>query len=191
MRKLTLKGYLEENVRSLSLGDTMSIFKLVQEIPNNHRIREPLFLYALSCGKIDILLRAAKDNVLQSQYLSLSQSYSWSKMLSALESRDASLDNNFHKTYRSYLSKSNMAKTNNDTKVLMYKKIRRLQTSENISNYRIYTDLKLNPGNANAFLKNGDLKKINMDTVRKMVGYLERVQSERKAAHRAGDPAES
>lgn len=173
MRKLTLGGYLEKYVRSISKGDTNSIFKLVKEVPVNHRLREPLFLYALSCGKIGILLRAAKDKTLHSQYLNLSNCYSWSKMLSALELKDGALDNNFHKTYRSYLSKSNMTETNDDTKVLLHKKIRRLQASKNISNYRIYTDLRLNPGNTNAFLKNADTKKMGISTVREMVRYLE------------------
>lgn len=173
MRRLTLKGYLEKYIHSLSFNSTNSIFKLAKEIPDNFRLREPLFLYALSVGKTDILLKAVKDEKLKYQYLQMAQSYTWDDMLYALESKDDSLDREYHKIYQSYFSKRNMPETNDDTKALMYKRIRRLQISGKVSNYRIYTDLMLNPGNTNAFLKHGDTKRLSIDTIRKVLGYLE------------------
>ena len=68
MRQLTFNGYLEKYVRSLSSNNTSSIFKLAAETLTNHRLREPLFLYALSAGKITILLRATADNDLHLHY---------------------------------------------------------------------------------------------------------------------------
>lgn len=42
-----------------------------------------------------------------------------------------------------------------------------------VSNYRIYTDLKLNPGNLNAWLKHGDSSKVSLYTARKTLQYME------------------
>ena len=37
------------------------------------------------------------------------------------------------------------------------------------SAYRLYTDLKLNPGNVNAWLKHNDSSKMSLDCVRQIV----------------------
>ena len=174
MRQLTINGYLERYVRSLSYGNTNNIFKLVNEVKNkHHRLREPLFLYALSVGKINLVLRAATGDRLHTVYSELADKYSWDDMLVALESKDNSLDSDFHKTYNSYIRLRNMPITNNNSKMLMHSKIKRLQQDKHISNYRIYTDLKLNPGNVNAYLKRGDVNKIGLRTVDRIVEYLE------------------
>lgn len=59
------------------------------------------------------------------------------------------------------------------TKELVRKKVKRLQTSGNISNYRIYADLGLNPGNINAWLKLGECGKVSLNTARKVLSYVE------------------
>ena len=41
------------------------------------------------------------------------------------------------------------------------------------SNYRIYTDLHLNPGNLNAWLKHGDCGKVSLKTARSVLRYAE------------------
>ena len=51
----------------------------------------------------------------------------------------------------------------------------KLQKEKNISNYRIYKDLELNPGNINAYLKHGDPSKLSLATARKTLDYLEAV----------------
>ncbi|MCL1805253.1 MAG: transcriptional regulator [Clostridiales bacterium] len=175
MRRLTFAGYLNGYVRALSSSKTNSLYKLANEVPQNHRLREPLLLYALSIGKGDVLLKAITDSNLRSQYSNVMRDYDWSKMISALEIKDARLDNGYHKAYHSYVSRRNMPETNAQTKVLMWKKIRRLQEVKGVSNYRLYTDLHLNPSNINAFLKHGGCTKVSLDTARKMIGYLESV----------------
>lgn len=173
MRKLTFAGYLKRYVKTLSLGNTNSIVKLVNEVPRNHRLQEPLLLYALSIGKTDYLLRIAAGSILYTQYKALVQEHSLPEMVKALEEKATSLDSNYHKLYNSYLSRRNLPETNNDTKMLMHNKIKCLQAQKKISNYRIYTDLRLNPGNINSFLKNSEVKKISLETARAIIGYLE------------------
>ena len=60
----------------------------------------------------------------------------------------------------------------NETKRLMRKRIILLQKEKHITNYRIYTDLKLNPGNINSFLKHGDVEKISLESARRIWKYV-------------------
>ena len=173
MQRLTFNWYLENYIRSLSSSNSTSIYKLAEEMNTNHRLREPLFLYALCVGKIEFLLKATKDELLHSQYSGLAKKYTRKTILEALESGDESLDKNYHKAYNSYACRRNMPETHSRSKALMHTKIRRLQYEKNISNYRIYTDLKLNPGNINSYLKTGDVKKVSRDMARRIVLYLE------------------
>jgi hypothetical protein len=54
-----------------------------------------------------------------------------------------------------------MKTNNNNVKTAVYKTYR-----------RPYTDLKMNPGNLNAWLKHGDGNKISLDRARDVLRYL-------------------
>ncbi len=54
----------------------------------------------------------------------------------------------------------------------MRKKILSIQKEKNCSNYRVYTDLHLNPGNINSWLKNGDSTKVSYQTAEKIMNYV-------------------
>jgi len=172
MQKLTFHRYLEHYVRSLSKGNTNSIHKLVKEVPGNRRLREPLFLYALSIGKVDILTKAAIGCQHCSSFPSLAEKYKWEEIVNALEEKDACLGRDYHKIYRSYCSRRDAHNVDRDTKLLMHKRIRELQEYKGVSNYRLYTNLKLNPSNTNAFLKNGDLGRLSIEVAEKMLTYI-------------------
>ena len=57
-------------------------------------------------------------------------------------------------------------------KALMQKQIVERQTEKGITNYRIYKNLNLNPGNVNAFLRNGDVSKVGLDTARNILSFV-------------------
>ena len=173
MRELTFTGYLEQYVRSLSKNNTNSIYKLAREVAENPRLREPLFLYAFSVGKTDLLLRASASYPICSQYTELSKRYTWESLVNALEEVDMQLSWDYIKVYKSYCSRRDKYKTDSDTKALMHKEIRFLQARKRVSNYRLYTDLCLSPSNANAFLKNGYINRFNIKDVERMLDYLE------------------
>lgn len=78
-----------------------------------------------------------------------------------------------HSVSTSYLSEKNRTVTDNLTKALMWNKISRLQNEKHVTKYILYTDLKLNHGNLNAYLKHGDCSKLSLDTTRKILRYLE------------------
>ena len=172
MQRLTFHRYLERYVRSLSKGNTNSIRKLVKEVPSNKRLRAPLFLYSLSIGKVDILLKAAVGCQYCSSFSGLAEKYKWIDIVKALEEKDMHLDWDYHKVYRSYCSRRDAHRVDRDTKILMHNRIRELQENKEISNYRLYTDLKLNPSNTNAFLKNRDLGRLSMGVAEKMLTYM-------------------
>ena len=55
---------------------------------------------------------------------------------------------------------------------MMQKRIIEVQEEKGITNYNIYKTLNLNPGNVNAFLKNGDTGKVGLDTVRRILTFV-------------------
>ncbi|WP_308564437.1 hypothetical protein [uncultured Faecalibacterium sp.] len=48
-----------------------------------------------------------------------------------------------------------------------------------MTNYRIYTDLRLNPGNVNAWLKHNDSSKMSLDCARQIYKYAKSYPSVR------------
>ncbi len=173
MRELTFPGFLKRYVRELSLSGTTSLFALAGEAAGeNPRLREPLFLYALFSEKEDLLLRAVKDTPLKAPYAMLLQENDKGSLRKALESSDPALPAEYHKVWRSYLSLRDRKKSEDATKDLMRDRILAMQKAQGVSNYRLYTDLELNPGNINAWLKHGKSEKVSLATARRAMEYL-------------------
>lgn len=99
--------------------------------------------------------------------------YSADQMTQLLEENASLLPDEYHKVWRSFQSQKNRGQSDDHTKELMRLKVKRLQEQCGVSNYRIYTDLKLNPGNVNAWLKHGVTDKVSLDTARRMLRYVE------------------
>jgi len=176
VRELTFAGFLKQYVCSLSFAGTNSLYRLAAEAAfNNPRLREPLFLYALFTGKENVLLTAAKSPELKQEYIDMLGKYDKSKMEQALQSGNSSLPDEYAKIYRSYLSVKNKKQSDDHTKELLRNHIVRLQKEKNVSTYRIYTDLRLNHGNVNAYIKHGNSSKVSLETARNAVSYLERI----------------
>ena len=74
--------------------------------------------------------------------------------------------------YQNYIYEKDKKVLENKLKQMMYQKICFTRKSKNMSNYRIYKELNLNPGNANAFLKYGDVSKVSLDTARKILAFV-------------------
>lgn len=174
MRELTFQGFLTRYVKQLSQQETGSFYKLAAQASlQNPRLREPLFLYALYGQKVDVLLRAAKDADLQREYRRMAERFTAEAMTKALEEGAQEVPEGYHKVWRSYISRKNRGRSDDHTKELMRQKVKRLQEKKGVTNYRIYTDLKLNPGNLNTWLKHGNGDKVSLDTARKTLRYVE------------------
>lgn len=75
------------------------------------------------------------------------------------------------KVWRSYCSVRDAALADNDTKELIHRRVLELQQKKKLTNYRLYTDLRLNPGNVNAWLKHNDSSKMSLDCARQIYKY--------------------
>lgn len=176
MRQLTFKGFVRYYVKSLSKYETENLTNLVEEASKeNARLIEPLLLYAMSSNKEQVLLRRTKDTKLYKEYSDLISNYTMEDLYVFLKEKSEKLSAGYHKVWHTYQCRKNQYRTDNNTKELIRKKVVRLQQENNVTNYRIYTDLKLNPGNLNAWLKYGYCDKVSLDTARITLKYLESV----------------
>jgi len=171
MRKLSFKGFLARYLQELSGQSSLRLSHLARQAASeNPRLRESLLLYAAVVGSTRTLLAALQEGRLKREY---SRLLSLGNLEYLLQSDDQRLPDRYRKVYRSYLSVCDRQSADNHTKQLMWQKVKKLQNEKRVSNYRVYTDLQLNPGNANAFLKHGDTSKLSLNTAREVLHYLE------------------
>ena len=171
MRKLTFEGFLKQYVVELSGVQTASVHKLADCMTENPRLKEPLYLYALAFDKVDLLLRYTVNRAVAAEYEQLSNRYSLAQMLLLLENQSPELTEGYLKVWRSYCSVRDTSLADNDTKALIHRRVLELQRKKKLTNYRLYTDLKLNPGNVNAWLKHNDSSKMSLDCARQIYKY--------------------
>ncbi|MCR4607846.1 MAG: transcriptional regulator [Oscillospiraceae bacterium] len=171
MRELTFKGFLAGYVKGLSGSRTLDLTALAAEAADkNHRLRAPLLLYAVTHGKADTL---------RSNLIKQARSDELLNMLSRLEHTDienvletGALPEEYCKVWNSFKVKHDEPETEEQLKARMREKILRLQATKRCSNYRLYKDLALNPGNINSWLKNGDNRKVSYSTAQKIINYV-------------------
>ena len=177
MRQLTFKGFLAQYIKALSMQKSMRLHSLVPEAATaNPRLREPLFLYALYFNKMQVLLSAvAKYDELGEEYREMAQKYTAASMKDALQSEFSELAERYQKVYQSYCSIASRQQTEEQKKALIRTRIVQRQREQNISSYRICKELKLNVGNANAFLNKGDTTKVSAETAREILEYVSTV----------------
>ena len=174
MRALTFSGFLAQYVKQLAAEETTSLYKLAAEAgSNNPRLREPLLLYAVYTQKERVLLQATKEPNLRMEYQRMVTLYSADMVTELFGQASPKLPAEYHEVWRSYQSRRSRGQADEHTKELMRQKVKRLQAQKGVTNYRIYTDLKLNPGNLNAWLKHGDADKVSLETARRTLRYLE------------------
>jgi len=166
MSALTFKGFLKRYLSDLSLTKTYSPFKLEKELNENLRLLEPLVLY------IKLTMKSEQIDKFRDSRL-IAALFEFEK----IEDIEETLENKllrepYQKVYNSYLVKKKRMDNELHTKTLLLKKIRTIQQQKQISNYRIYTDLKMNQGNVNDFLTNGNVSKLSLSSVEKIFDYV-------------------
>lgn len=162
MRELSFKGYLQQQLCELSNYDSKSLYKFAGLAESNARLKNTLCLYL----NYYVSEKLKKQLCKKFPYL-----IEECDRLNGVAVEDLALSE--HKTiYENYLNYKNRKQNEDKIKLLMQKRIVEVQTEKGITNYRIYKALNLNPGNVNAFLKNGDTGKVGLDTVRRMLAYV-------------------
>lgn len=171
MRKLTFVGFLVRSLRELSGQDSLRISWLARQAEaENSRLREPLLLYAAMTGSLNILLAALRDDALKAECARL---LTLGNIAALLRGGDRRLPESYRGVYQSYQGVRDRQADDDRVKQLLWQRIKEFQGKKRVSNYRVYTDLQLNPGNMNAFLTHGDVSKISLSTARKVLRYLE------------------
>ena len=174
MRRLTFRGFMERYVMSLSYHKTIAIYPLAREAASdNPRLKEPLFLYAMSAGKVKTLMRAVGQSKLRDAYEPLLKNYNVLTLMTALADQSVELPEEYLKVWRSYQSEANGAERDARVKELMRRRILQIQRDKRVSTYRICQDLKINNSNVNSWLKHGASGKISIDHAREVLSYLE------------------
>ena len=171
MRQLTFKGFLSQYIKKLSYLNTLDIKKLANvAATDNPRLRAPLVLYAVVTEKAALLESCLQGNDSATDMVQALRSLSLSSIGQNLESRN--MPEEYLKVWNSFLVARDAPKRDDDLKGAMRKKILSIQKEKNCSNYRVYTDLHLNPGNINSWLKNGDCTKVSYRTAERVMNYV-------------------
>lgn len=190
MRELTFKGFLKEYIKYLGSTKTLSLYKLATIVlPESPRIAEPLYLYASITNQQERLIKLLsaeapfqKDKVLGSnpikhyldEFKQLDKLFPSSEvLLQALEKKDHRILSRYQKVYDQYLVERDKNLRDRRYNAKIHKSISGLQSELGVSNYRLYKDLELNPGNINAYLKHGDSTKVSRKTANRLLSYLE------------------
>lgn len=174
MRELTFAGFTKKYVEELSVEHTTAIYKLLREaVTQNARLKEPLYLYAVSNGRLKTLLTASKKTAFYDEYLRLSKEFICPELLNGLEAGTSELAQEYQKVWRSFCSVKGKAKRDERVKNMMAEKIKRLQEEKEVTTYRICKDLGLNNANVNHWLKNGCNGKVSMSTARRVLQYMD------------------
>jgi len=171
MRELTFSGFVREYLQTLEGNGCLNLRTLcLAASDKNPRLKEPLLLYALAYQKQGTLLRAANNTRLYGEYTVLLEKMGAQPLEQSLS--EELWPEEYQKVWRSYQSRKNRFRTDDETKRLMRKRLVELQNETGLSNYRIYTDLKLNPGNVNAWLKHDDGSKVSLAVARQALQYV-------------------
>ena len=169
MRELTFKGYLLSQLQQLSGFDSTSLYAFSQMAGSNARLKDALSLY---------LVMYTEDNLRDKLLKKYDYMNSSCDRLSGIN--ECNLDSylsadglsEYKTVFDNYQYQCNKKKNEDKLKLMMYEKIFTVKEKKNVSNYRIYKSLNLNHGNVNSFLKNGDASKVSLDTVRRILAFV-------------------
>lgn len=171
MRMLTLKGFLTQYVKGLSKSNTLNMNMLAAEAEGgNYRLCAPLVLYAVSSGKIDHLLRSLGSSSVADEMRRRLREFSEGPLDQMLASE--AIPRDYKKVWDAFHVEKNAPDREKALKEAIRKKVLQQIRAGKCTNYRIYTDLKLNPGNINCWLKYGDSSKVSYRNAERIMNYV-------------------
>lgn len=171
MRALTFKGFLTQYVKELSQTNSLNLKTLAREAEEgNFRLTAPLVLYALVTQKEASLYRALGSSATADEIRRDMQAFFGTNVEQRLLSGKAPRD--YTKVWEAFLVAKNAPERDQELKDAIRKKVLQLMQARNCTNYRIYTDLKLNPGNVNSWLKNGESSKVSCRNAERILNYV-------------------
>ncbi|MBO4831174.1 MAG: transcriptional regulator [Oscillospiraceae bacterium] len=174
MRQLTFPGFMARYVRGLSANNSGAIYALSREaLRDNPRLREPLYLYALSTGREKVLLKAVRGTALRKEYEQMSALYSYEDLLEAFKTTPEKLPEGYRKVWMSFVSAAERTDRDSRVKALIRDRVNSLREEKHVSVYNISKNLDLNNSNLNDWLKNDTPGKVSLKTARAVLRYLD------------------
>lgn len=172
VRVMTFLEYLTNYVCRLSSQETTDVKLLAQEAQtNNHRLKEPLFLYSLFSHQTDNLLAHVKDASMKQEYKSLLKVYDAQSMECALKIKDKNLHERYTRVWQSYVCKNNAPKR--EVRVLngMRDKVNGLLTEHKVPKAAFVCQFKLNAPKVTSWL-NGQ-SSVSLDVAKDVLNCAE------------------
>lgn len=164
MRELTFKGYLEQQLCELSGYKSKSLYKFAKSSADNARLKNVLCLYLNNYTNESLKIK------IQKKYPYVAEECKRTAGKNAADFDDSLSE--YRTVYENYLYKRDLKKSENKIIMLMQRQITAVKQEKGISNYRVYKNLSLNPGNINAFLTNGDVTKVGLNTARTILAFV-------------------
>ncbi len=169
MRPLKLKGYLMSQLKFLSGENTTSLYKYAKLAEENPRLNDVLCMYLTLCVDEKLRKRLENYHLCVKKGCQNLRNITESNLPDMLDNPDLS---QYKTIYDNYLYASKGSHNDDKIKRIMHSKILLVQKEKQISNYRIYTELNLNAGNTNSFLKNSDIDKMSLATIRRILSFV-------------------
>lgn len=162
MRQQHFLGYVKDYLKDISGLPSLNIHKLSKLLKKNYRIKDSLIVYCVLANKKEILNKYTKN-----EYALILRNLDETNILDY-----STIDYDFKKIWDSYQNKMKYKEHDDVFKTKLRSNILQLMEEKGISKYRIYSDLNLNPGNINAYLKNNDCGKVSSETAKKIYRYV-------------------
>ena len=166
----TFKGFLQQYCAELSGLHTTSLHRLCDAAASNARLVEPLFLYAVEKDMVDYLVRLSEGKWFHDDYVELAKAAApFESTQSFLESGNA--PERYAAVLEAFKAQSDLLSAQRRMNGLLREKINAALELSGKTRYWLCKELKLNAGNAYAYLA-GDDTKVSGETARRMFDYV-------------------
>lgn len=161
MRQMTLNAFVKQYLLDLSGQKSLSVHKLAILANKSERIKNALVLYCSLNNKIKILVK----------YINIGDEEKEELLSGAniLEKQYRKYD--FEKIYLSYQRYTMTKEYDNKIKATILANTLTLINEKKITKYKVYKTLRLNPGNINDYLTNGNVDKVSLSTSKRIYQF--------------------
>jgi len=183
MRNLTFKGYITQQVKNHSDGNTISIHKLAKEAAtSNPELMAPLLLYAGISKKSKLLLSAAKKVNIEDKYLDIFKRYLSDISEDTLSTTVSQLPDEFTAIYKKYLDAKAKNKADNLSKDYYKKEILKIAKKHNLSICAVAKRTGLKRGNSYRFFSKNQYDCLSVNSLKRALELLEQEYPRKKGA---------
>ena len=175
MRELTFEGFLLRYVQELTGSRSKNLKVLLGLSLDGHsRALEPTVLLFALRGRGNAAIKLLENTPYRDNTQLIFSEGSTKEALMQLLNEDTGNPSlsRYRKVYEAYKNAKGKIAVDRKAILLMREKIVSIMVKKGLSNYRVYSDLGLNPGNVNSYLKNKNATKVSRKTARRILDYV-------------------